>query len=68
MNITKEIKKIMVDYDITITQLNDMLNNKNNTDYSPQNLSKKLNKDDIKFGDAEDILAVLGYEIKIIKK
>ncbi|EKY26581.1 hypothetical protein [Clostridium celatum] len=68
MNITKEIKKIMVDDDITITQLNDMLNNKNNTDYSPQNLSKKLNKDDIKFGDAEDILAVLGYEIKIIKK
>lgn len=68
MNITKEIKKIMVDDDITITQLNDMLNNKNNTDYSPQNLSKKLNKDDMKFGDAEDILAVLGYEIKIIKK
>lgn len=66
MNITRLIKDIMIDKGIKITQLNDMLNEKNNTNYTPQNLGKRLNKDDIKFGDAEEILFVLGYKLEIV--
>ena len=68
MNIVKEIKKLMIEEGISLANLNLELNMKNNTDYTPQNLSKKLNKPDIKFGDAVDILDVLGYELKIEKK
>lgn len=68
MNIVKEIKKLMIEEGISLANLNLGLNMKNNTDYTPQNLSKKLNKADIRFGDAVDILDVLGYELKIEKK
>lgn len=68
MDITKRIKKIMIDKNITVTKLNELLNIKNNTNHTPQNLSKKLNKDDLKFNDAVDILNVLGYKIDIIEE
>ena len=66
MNITKLIKDIMTEKGIKITQLNDMLNEKNNTNYTPQNLGKRLKKDDIKFSDAEEILNILGYSLEIV--
>ena len=53
---------------VTITQLNDLINEKNGTDYTVQNLSRRLNKDDLKFSDAEDILNILGYKIEIKEK
>lgn len=65
MNITETIKKIMNDKNIKLTQLNDLLNEKNNTNYTVQNLSRRLNKDDLKFSDAKDILEALGYKIDI---
>lgn len=68
MNITKRIKQIMLDDKISTTQLNEMLNKKNSTNYTSQNLSKKLNKDDLKFSDALDILDTLGYKIDIVEK
>lgn len=58
----------MIEEGVSVTSLNLLLNMRNNTDYTTQNLSKKLNKSDIKFGDAVDILNVLGYEIKIERK
>lgn len=67
MNITKEIKCIMQEKGVTVTALNNKLNYKNGTNYTPQNLSKRLNKEDIKFGDARDILEVLGYKIDIVE-
>lgn len=68
MNITKEIKRIMQEKGITVTALNSKLNYKNGTNYTPQNLSKRLNKEDIKFGDALEILDVLGYTIGVREK
>lgn len=68
MNITQTIKKIMHDKNIKITQLNDLINKKNGTDYTVQNLSRKLSKDDLKFNDVIDILNVLGYKIDIIEE
>lgn len=68
MDITKKIKRIMVDKNITVTKLNELLNIKNNTNHTPQNLSKKLNKDDLKFNDVVDILNVLGYKVEITEE
>lgn len=67
MSITETIKKIMNDKNIRMTQLNDLLNKKNNTNYTVQNLSRRLNKDDLKFSDARDILGILGYKIDIVE-
>ncbi len=67
MSITETIKKIMNDKNIRMTQLNDLLNKKNNTNYTVQNLSRRLNKDDLKFSDARDILEILGYKIDIVE-
>lgn len=67
MNITETIKVMMTNKGVKLTQLNDMLNNKNNTNYTVQNLSRRLNNNDMKFGDVSNILDVLGYKISIIE-
>lgn len=67
MDITKIIKDLLFAKKLTLTQLNDLLNKKNNTNYSVQNLSRKLISDNLKFKDVEDILDVLDYSIEIVE-
>ena len=64
MNIEKEIKKIILDDDIEIKELEVRLNT------SQQNMSAKLKRNNFTTKDIEKILNVLGYELKIefIKK
>ena len=64
MNIEKEIRKILLDEDIEIKELARRLNT------SQQNISAKLKRNNFTTKDIENILNVLGYELKIqfIKK
>lgn len=64
MDITKEIKKIMVDEDITIVALAEKLGT------SQPNLSAKFKRNNFSVNEMKEIAAVLGYEleIKFIKK
>ncbi|MDU4846121.1 helix-turn-helix domain-containing protein [Clostridium sp.] len=62
MDITKEIKKILIDEDMTQTELAEKLNT------SSGNLTNKLRRNDMKVSDFEKILDTIGYELKIVKK
>ena len=62
MDIEKEIKKILIDNDMSVTSLAESLGT------SRQNLNNKLKRKDMKLSDLNDILDKLGYRIEFIKK
>lgn len=64
MDISKEIKKILIEKDMTLTDLANKLGT------SQQNISAKLKKNNPRISELEEIANSLGYELKIefIKK
>lgn len=62
MDIEKEIKKILIDEDMTATKLAECL------DTSRQNLNSKFRNKDMMVSYFIKILDILGYELKIVKK
>ena len=64
MDFTKEIKKILIDKDMTISDLATKL------DVTQQNVSAKLKKNDPRLSEINKIADALGYNVKIefIKK
>ena len=62
MDIEKEIKKILIDEDMTVAKLADCLKT------SRQNINGKLKNKDMMVSYFIKILDVLGYEIRIVKK
>ena len=62
MDIEKEIKKILIDNNMSVTSLAELLKT------SRQNLNNKLKRKDMKLSDLNDILDKLGYKIEFIKK
>ena len=62
MDITKEIKKILIDEDMTQTELAEKIGT------SSGNLTNKLRRNDMKISDFEKILDAIGYELKLVKK
>ena len=62
MDLEKEIKKILIDKDMSVTDLAEKLQT------SRQNLNNKLKRKDMKVSDLNNILDALGYEMKFTKK
>lgn len=59
MDISKEIKKILIEKDMTLTDLANKLGT------SQQNISAKLKKNNPRISEIEEIAAAIGYEFKI---
>lgn len=59
MDIAKEIKKIVIDEDMTISSLANKLGT------SQQNLSAKLKRNNLNINEIRDIAKALGYELDI---
>ena len=59
MDIAKEIKKILIDKDMTLTDLAEKLG------ITQQNVSAKLKKNDMRISEIEKILGVLGYKLDV---
>lgn len=68
MNISNEIKKLMIDNDINQTQLAKIISTKKKKSFSVQNFSQKLKNNTITLKEFEIILDTLGYNIIFIKK
>lgn len=68
MNSRIEIKKILVERNMTLSELAKKLGENLNKDYSLNNLSGKLRKDTISFKEVDLIADILGYEIVLKKK
>lgn len=59
LDIAKEIKKILIDKDMTLTDLAEKLG------VTQQNVSAKLKKNDMRISEIEKILGVLGYKLDV---
>lgn len=68
MGIKNDIRSYIVKEGLTITKLQDLLNQKNQTNYSVQNLSKKIANETLKYSEVIEIADVLGYDIKWDKR
>lgn len=68
MAIKNQVKALLALKGITMTQLVDMLNTTYQREDTLANLSKKLNKDTLKYREAEEIANVLGCDIQFISR
>lgn len=57
------IKYMLIENNITLTDLVKMLNEKHNKSISIQNLSNKINRDSLKSVELLQIIEILGYDI-----
>lgn len=63
MSISNDIKKLLIDKDITLTQLAKIISEKKGKNFSIQNLSQKLKNETINLRELEIILDTLNYKI-----
>ena len=68
MDISKEIKKILIDADVTLTQLAQKFAQSKNKHYTIQNLSQKLKNGTINAKEIEIILDCIGYTVYFLPK
>lgn len=62
-----KIKAKIIEAGWTMTALAEEINKRNNTNYSVQNLSKKIRKGTLRYSEAEQIADILGYKIQWTK-
>lgn len=68
MSIKKEIKHLLVESDITLTELAKKIGKVKGEEYAVQNLSKKINRETIPYKEVEIIAEILGYKISFEKE
>ena len=68
MSIIVELKKILLDVNVSLTELADALAKRLNKPYSMQNLSNKLRNETISHREMLIIADILGYDLKFIRK
>ena len=67
MSIRKEVKKLLLDSDKTLSELANLMGKKLNRNYSVQSLSNKLGNETVSYAEIKLIAEVLGYKIKFEK-
>lgn len=68
MGVKEEIKSYIIKQGFTITQVVDELNKRNNTNYSLQNFSKKLNSETLRYSEIKEVADIIGLKIEWILK
>jgi hypothetical protein len=68
MDIRKEIKILLLENDLNLTELAKKIAEAKGCHYSVQNLSNKLKKGSITFNELQLIADILNYEIKLEKR
>ena len=63
MSIKNDIKSYIIKSGWTISKVQEELNKKNNTNYSVQNLSKKITNETLKYSEVLEIAEIIGYTI-----
>ncbi len=67
MSVRSDIKTLLAENDISITQLAKDLSAKTGKHYSQSNISQKLKRKTLKYEEAKIIGEILGYELKFIR-
>lgn len=68
MDISKEIKKLLIDADVTLTDLAMKISLAKNKHYTVQNLSQKLKNGTINAKEISIILDSIGYNVYFLPK
>lgn len=68
MGVKEDIKAYIVKSGWTISKVAEELNKRNGTDYSVQNLSKKINNETLRYTEVLQIANIIGYRIKWLEK
>ncbi|MBS5801565.1 MAG: hypothetical protein KIC80_00935 [Brachyspira sp.] len=68
MSIVNELKKILLDVNVNLTELAQALGKRLSKPYSMQNLSNKLRKETITHREMLIIADILGYDLKFIRR
>ncbi|MDD3594233.1 MAG: hypothetical protein PHX18_06370 [Candidatus Gastranaerophilales bacterium] len=68
MKIVVRVKKLLLDLQITMTELAAQMSKRLNKKYSMANLSNKLRNETISFKEMELIADILGYKIEFTQK
>lgn len=68
MSIINELKKVLLDVNINLTELAQALGKRLNKPYSMQNLSNKLRNETITYREMLVIADILGYDLKFVRR
>lgn len=68
MGLKEDIKSYIAISGLTLKQIQEELNKRNNTNHSVQNLSKKINNETLRYNEIKQIADIIGYEIEWVKK
>ena len=68
MSLYLDLKSLIVKSGFSIKSVNDQLNLRNGTDYSFQNLSRKIRHETLRYSEVEEILDVIGYKVIWVEK
>lgn len=68
MSIIVELKKVLLDVNVSLSELAQSLGKRLNKTYSMQNLSNKLRNETITHREMLIIADILGYELKFVRK
>ncbi|OSA92821.1 UNVERIFIED_ORG: hypothetical protein B2H93_13420 [Clostridium botulinum] len=68
MGLKEDIKSYIAISGLTLKQIQEELNKRNNTNHSVQNLSKKINNETLRYNEIKQIADIIGYEIQWMKK
>lgn len=63
-----ELKGIIISQGFTMSQVNDELNRRHNTNLSFQNFSNRFRKESFSYNEIVEILDIIGYQIEWCKK
>lgn len=68
MNTKQQIKHLLVQNEITMTELCKKMSERLQKPYTIHNISGKLNRDTIKYSEIKLLYDILGYELVLRKK
>lgn len=66
--IINELKKVLLDVNVSLTELADALGKRLNKPYSLNNLSNKLRNETISHREMVIIADILGYDLKFVRR
>lgn len=64
MSLKNDLKSVIVKNGWSITSVVEEINKLNGTDYSIQNFSSKLSRGTLRYSEVEQVLKIIGYEIR----
>jgi hypothetical protein len=68
MSVRETIKTLLLKEHMTLTELAEMFSKQTNKPYTVDGLSRKLQNETMKYNEAEKLINLIGYDIKLVKK